>query len=300
MLFEYSVEQRTYEISGVKIGGEPGLAPTVMIGSMFYKGHKIVSNSLAGEFDEDRAESIVNRMEEQSEKTGLPSMVDMVAENAAAAETYMDFLVDASRMPILLDVLSEEGQRESLRYAKDHGFLDRIILNSISPHTNESVYRTMEEVGCKNAVLQLYSTETLLKSNKRELLEALASKAMEHGIENPIIDVPVLDIPTLGMATKAIYDIKDAYGYPSGCGAHNAIASWRGLKTKFTKKAAATATGVANALAIAVGADFVFYGPAGICVEIYPSIALIDASYSQLMYERRIRPDGSHPRFKIS
>ena len=74
MLFEYSAEQRTYEISGVKIGGEPGLAPTVMIGSMFYRGHKIVSAGQAGEFDEDKAESIVNRMEEQTEKTGLPSI----------------------------------------------------------------------------------------------------------------------------------------------------------------------------------------------------------------------------------
>lgn len=299
MLFDYTVEQKTYEIFGVKIGGEPGLVPTVMIGSMFYGGQKIVSNSAEGVFNKAKARNLVNRLEEQSEKTGLPTMIDMVAENAKAAERYLDLLVDASEIPILLDVLIEEGQSKSLRYASDHGFLDRIVLNSINPHTEEAVYQTMEEVKCKNAVLQLYSADSLLSSNKRKLLDSLATKALEHGIQNLIIDVAVVDIPTLGLATRAIYDIKNAYGYPSGCGAHNAIASWRGLKKKFSNKASSIASGVVNALAIAVGADFVFYGPAEYGEVIYPSIALIDAAYSQLMFEKKIKPDKSHPRYKI-
>jgi tetrahydromethanopterin S-methyltransferase subunit H len=31
-MFDYDVDQKIYEIFGVKIGGVPGLAPTVMVG----------------------------------------------------------------------------------------------------------------------------------------------------------------------------------------------------------------------------------------------------------------------------
>ena len=99
-MFEYSVKQKTYEICGVKIGGDPGLVPTVMVGSMFYNGHKVVENPSEGLFDKGRAESQIRRAEEMSDVTGLPTMVDLVAENAIAAGRYIEFIVDATEMPI--------------------------------------------------------------------------------------------------------------------------------------------------------------------------------------------------------
>ena len=71
-LFEYAVEQKTFEIHGVKVGGEPGITPTVMIGSIFYKGHSIVWDPREGLFDMKRAEVLVKRVEEQTDMTGLP------------------------------------------------------------------------------------------------------------------------------------------------------------------------------------------------------------------------------------
>jgi len=43
--------------------------------------------------------------------------------------------------------------------------------------------------------------------------------------------------------------------------------------------------GVINALPVAAGADFVFYGPMRSAEAVYPSIAMIDAAYSQLAME---------------
>jgi tetrahydromethanopterin S-methyltransferase subunit H len=40
-MFNYSVNQKTYNINGIKIGGEPGEVPTLMVGSMFYNGDRI-------------------------------------------------------------------------------------------------------------------------------------------------------------------------------------------------------------------------------------------------------------------
>jgi tetrahydromethanopterin S-methyltransferase subunit H len=298
-MFDYDVDQKTYEIFGVKIGGVPGLAPTVMVGSMFYKGHGIVEDPVKGLFNGVEAEKQIRDAEEMTDKTGLPSMLDLVAENSKAACKYMDFVVDSSKMPIMLDVIAEEDQLNLLQYASDVGIMDRIIFNSLNPQTSDKVYTKIAEVGCKSATLLLHSSRYVLSSNKDALLDEMTPKAIRAGVEKILVDTVVLDIPTLGLAVKAIHRIKTRYGYPCGCGAHNAISSWKNLRKKYTPSAVTTALGVTNALPIAAGADFVFYGPMRNAEAIYPSIAMINAAYSQLVMEQRIRLGKDHPRYKI-
>jgi len=55
-----------------------------------------------------------------------------------------------------------------------------------------------------------------------------------------------------------------------------------------------------NGLPIAIGADFVLYGPVSSAEYMFPAISLIDASYGQIMMEEGKRPSPSHPRFKIA
>jgi tetrahydromethanopterin S-methyltransferase subunit H len=298
-LFEYAVEQKTFEIHGVKVGGEPGITPTVMIGSIFYKGHSIVRDPLEGVFDMNRAEVLIKRVEEQTDMTGLPGMLDIVAENAVAAGRYMDFVAGVAEMPLVVDVPSEESQVEVLQYASDQGLLDRVVLNSLTPHSGSLVYEKIKEVGCSSAILLLYSTTTLLSSDKSGLLDELLPKVEDAGVENILVDSVVIDVPSLGLALKAIHRIKDRYGYPSGCGAHNAISSWKRLEEKFSVKAVTSAVAVASSLPTALGADFVLYGPIEIAGDVFPAVALVDAAYSQLQIEKRVRPGRDHPRYRI-
>ncbi len=293
------MEQKTYEIGGTVIGGEPGLTPTVMVGSMFYKGDRTVENRTEGLFREDEAEGVLRNAEEMSDLTGLPSMVDLIAENAVAASRFLDFVVGATDMPIFLDIVSEDGLMESLQYASDHGVMDRIIVNSLNPHSGERLYDKIRETGCTSAVLLLHSSEYMLSSDKDALVETMVPRAEAAGVNNMLMDTAVIDIPSLGLATKAIHRIKDRYGYPCGCGAHNAVASWKRLKKKYTRDAATVVMGVANALPVTVGADFVIYGPLKNAETVYPAVAMIDAAYSQQMIEKRKRPSRSHPRFRI-
>ncbi len=298
-LFEYAVEQKTFEIHGVKVGGEPGITPTVMIGSIFYKGHSIVRDPREGLFDMKRAEVLIKRVEEQTDMTGLPGMLDIVAENAVAAGRYMDFVAGVTEMPLVVDVPSEESQVEVLQYASDQGLLDRVVLNSLTPHSGSRVYEKIKEVGCSSAILLLYSTTTLLSSDKSGLLDVLLPKVEDAGVENILVDTVVIDVPSLGLALKAIHRVKDRYGYPSGCGAHNAISSWKRLEEKFSDKAVTSAVAVASSLPTALGADFVLYGPIEVAGDVFPAVALVDAAYSQLQIEKRVRPGRDHPRYRI-
>jgi len=298
-MFNYSVEQKTYEIFGVKIGGVPGLAPTVMVGSMFHNGHDVVEDPKKGLFDAVEAEKQIRRAEEMTDTTGLPSMVDLVAENSIAARRYLDFVIDASKMPIMMDVVDEEQQVSVLQIVSDMGIMDRIVFNSLNPRTSEKVYSKIAEVGCKSAILLLHNSNYLLSSNKDALLDEMASKAIRAGVQKILVDTVVLDIPTLGLSVNAIQRIKDKYGYPCGCGAHNAISSWKNLRKKYTQSAVTSVLSVTNALPIAAGADFVLYGPMRNAETVYPSIAMINAAYSQLIFEQRKRPDKNHPRYRI-
>jgi len=43
-MFNFKEEQKVYDIAGVKVAGNVGENPTIMIGSTFYKGDKTVHN----------------------------------------------------------------------------------------------------------------------------------------------------------------------------------------------------------------------------------------------------------------
>ena len=57
-MFRFDKEQVVIDVAGVKVGGQPGEYPTVLAGTIFYGGHKIISDEKAGVFDKDAAEAV--------------------------------------------------------------------------------------------------------------------------------------------------------------------------------------------------------------------------------------------------
>jgi tetrahydromethanopterin S-methyltransferase subunit H len=91
-LFRFEKEQKIFEVGGVKIGGQPGELPTVLIGSLFHEGHRIVKDPKLGIFDKRRAERLTNIQEEMSEKKGVPCMLDVVGETVEGSSSTIDAL----------------------------------------------------------------------------------------------------------------------------------------------------------------------------------------------------------------
>ncbi len=300
-MFRFSKEQMVFNISGVKVGGQPGENPTVMIGSIFYKGDKNVQDEKTGDFNREAAESLISKLEEISDKTGLPAMLDVVCSNPENARRYLEFAADVTKMPLLIDYVSEEAGLSGMEVARELGIIDRTLLNSINPETKPSIYNKAKETGIQSAIALTYSTKAIISYKERiKLLDVLIPRIKAAGIKNILVDTVVLDIATLGLACKAIYEVKEQFGYPSGCGAHNAIASWKSLKNKKNKLLTMVCSSIANGLPIAIGADFVLYGPINDAEYMFPAISLINAAYAQILMEEGKRPSLSHPRFKIS
>ncbi|MGY5876922.1 MAG: tetrahydromethanopterin S-methyltransferase subunit H [Candidatus Thorarchaeota archaeon] len=301
-MFEYEAEQKSYTISGVRIGGLPGRIPSVLIGSIFYTKDPLVKDPKNGDFNRAKTEALLDMLRDMSERTGLGTMLDVVATTPDAIGYYLRNLVDMTDFPLLIDGSdSVEVNSAGIRVAEEAGFLDRVILNSLTPDTKDELFDVVKTTGLQNALLLTFNTKSMISSTKRtELAGDLIQKAQDAGITTILIDTGVMDVLTLGIACKTMHNLKNMYGYPVGNGAHNAISLWRGLVPKFGQEAKTPALVGSSLMPVSLGADFVLIGPAKHASVIYPSVAMIDAALSGLLIEDRIQPEKPHPRFLIS
>jgi tetrahydromethanopterin S-methyltransferase subunit H len=301
----FKAEQQTFEIGGVKIGGQPGTTPTVMIGSMFYRGQKIVTDDKQGKFDKVRAKEIIDTQATMSEKTGLPGMIDLVVSFPESAQTYIDFAAEATDMPLLIDSTSAESRIAAISYAAEIGLTDRIVYNSLMPHHEQAELDTIRDLKVENAVLLAFDDKLATSNGRIDVIKndegtGLYDKALGYGMSKMLIDTCVLDIPSLGMASLAIQELKDKYGLVCGCGAHNSVATWRGLKKKFKPGLKPLGNAVSGVVSVMAGADFLLYGPIEEADTAFPMVAMTDAALGQLEFERTGKFDMKHPLFKIA
>lgn len=300
-MWQLKSEQKKFTIGNVTIGGRPSENPTVLIGSIFYHRQKSLDfKEETGEFNRTEAEKMIKIQEEFSDKTGLPCMLDVVLPSGKWISRVLDFVTSVTDMPLLLDAASAEIRVAALDYAKQAGVLENCVYNSLNPESKSIEFEKIKETGLKAAVLLALNTKNFTAVGRVEVVKQLAPLANQSGIEKTLVDACVLDVPTLGSAFKAIFDIKNELGYPTGCGAHNAIGTWRGLKTKMGLQAVRPCSAVANALTIAAGADFILYGPVEGASYVFPAVAMVDAAFAQLLMETGKMPPTSHPIFKIA
>jgi tetrahydromethanopterin S-methyltransferase subunit H len=99
-MFKFAKDQKVFNIAGVKVGGQPGQNPTVMVGSIFYFRHKILKDEKTGEFDKLAAERVLREEEEMSRKTGNPRIVDICASSPQAFEKPIDFIAKTIEGPL--------------------------------------------------------------------------------------------------------------------------------------------------------------------------------------------------------
>ena len=94
-MFRFDKEQTVLDIAGVKVGGQPGEYPTVLAGTIFYGGHKIIEDPKAGTFDKEKAENLLNIQAEMSDVTGNPYFVHTFGATPEALVKYLEYVGEA-------------------------------------------------------------------------------------------------------------------------------------------------------------------------------------------------------------
>lgn len=304
-MFKFKRKQKILTIGDIKVGGQPGELPTVLIGSLFHEGHKIVKDKLRGVFDRNSAERLINVQEEMSEKTGNPYMLDIVGETAEALIRYIDFVSEVTNAPFLVNGAEASVRISASRHAVEVGLQDRAVYNSINYTLSEDEIKSIREVGLKAALVQAFNPSNPLPDGMVSLLKGgcgkrgLLEEAYETGVEKVLVFTPVLDVPAIGFSAKGIYLAKEEFGLPTGTAPVGVVGRWDKVKS-FGKYAKIVCRGGAVTLAQTMGANFIIYGSAAKARTIFPVCAMIDAmiAYNARLYG--IRPlTRNHPLYKI-
>ena len=305
-MFKFEKEQEIFEIGKVRLGGQPGLLPTVMVGSIFYLGDKTVTDQREGRFDEKAALEVLAVEDEWSSKTGNPRIIDINGETGGALIKFIDFVADNTDSPFMIDGVGAEARIAATEHVANVGLSERAIYNSVSSDTKPEEIEAIDQAGLSSAVLLLFNKRMPTVEGRLEMLnkepceQGLLGIAETAGITKPLIDTTVLDAPDIGPVSKAVYLVKKNYGLPAGCGAHNAVDKWN-QRTELDEVTRLVGNAVAHTFPIAMGADFMLYGPMRNAPHVYPACALADAYVAYTMRQMfRTKPlVQDHPLFKI-
>jgi len=304
-LFKFETRQKIFQVGSVKIGGQPGELPTVLIGSLFHRGHKIVKDRTRGLFDEAQAEHLIRIQEEMSETTGVPCMLDVVAEYPEALSRYIDFVAKVSDAPFLVNGPNPSVRIAAVKHAQEVGLLETAVYNSINYTLSEEEVQAIKETGVKAALIQAFNPRNPRPEGMISILRGeegeggLLERANDAGIEKALILTPILDVPSIGPAAKGICLVKEEFGVPTGTAPIGVVGRWR-RTDGFRRDAKKGCRTSAAALVQAMGADFIIYGSIAKARHIFPACAMIDATIAYTARGHGIRPlTRSHPVYTL-
>ena len=306
-MFKFEREQKVFEIGGVNVGGQPGEYPTVLVGSIFYSGHKIVKDPAKGDFDKKQAEALINKVEELSEKTGNPFILDVVGDTPEALIKYIDFISNLTNNPFLVDGVAPKIRLPAIKHAAEIGLTERAIYNSIDFHVTNEEIESLKGCNVKNAVLMAFNPKKPWAEGRVDALKGesgqkgLLQAAEEASIKNILVDTAVLDMPSIGISAKAIYLVKNEFGLPAGCGPANAVTTWKKVKKgEFGAYSYEVCSGGSGILTQMMGANFVLYGPIELSEAAFISCAMTDALIAYVSRRLGITiKTKNHPLYKI-
>ncbi len=306
-MFRFSREQSIVNVGGVKFGGQCGELPSVLCGTIFYHGHKIVEDEEKGLFDRGAAERLISRQAELSEETGCPSVLHLYARSTLAFERYLEFADRIWSGPFIIDSADAATRAAAALLVSELGYADRAIYNSISLATEEKEAQALQGSEIDSAIILAYNPAkpgvdgslAILETGGTVREKGLLPLAREMGLVNLLIDPAVLPLGSgAGSALRFSVAAKARLGLPVGSGIHNAVSSWPWL----SKKEMAVRKGcdaAAGAMQLLAGADFLLYGPIESADIIFPAAAMADILIAEAVRDLETTQGEKHPLHRL-
>ena len=302
-MFRFKREQSIVNVAGVKFGGQPGELPTVLCGTIFYQGHKVVQDEEQGLFDRAAAERLVARQAELSEETGCPAVLHLYARSVEALGRYLGFAEEVWSGPLIIDSADPATRGAAARLVSELGYADKTIYNSISLATDEAEAQAVKESEIDSAIVLAYNPAKPGVDGSLGVLETggsvrergLISLARDLGMVNLLIDPGVVPLGSgAGSALRFSIVAKARLGLPVGSGIHNAVSAWPWLRHKeaATRRCCDAA---AAAMQLLSAGDFLLYGPIENADFIFPAAALADILVAEAVQDLDIWPAAGHP-----
>lgn len=296
-MFRYELKQRVCDIGGLKVGGQPGENPPLLIGSMFQKGDVLLESRKERKFDKVGAKERIREMERSAQETGVPGIIAMVANTPDEMKTYIDFFASVTDMPFAIDIWVQKTRLAAAHYVAEQGIQDRLLYNSITPWDEdiEAQVAEIKQLGIKHVVVQVFDIEDKRSGGRVKSLKKMLPLVEKGNFDSILVDTSVMNLPTTSLSMVANHLIKKEFGLPVGFAPSNGTYMWRKSASEQDRdKFPAIDAGVHAISAIA--SDFLFYGPMTGTSRVFPAVAAATSMMAALAYEESgFLPGGNHP-----
>ena len=298
-MFSFTKKQEVLDISGIKIGGQPGMHPTVLFGGVFFKGKP----------DFDKAEKDLKKMLSLSKKTGNPAVPDFFIRKEEYVEEIINFIekVLPKNQPFSIDIIEPSIKIVILKYLHEKNLLSRTIYNSIHVGITDEERQALKKYTPEMTLIVAFNPKDKSPDGKIEVLEngahltdaGLLDIAKDLGIKKILVDTAALAPgENSGAAIAAIPVIKEEYGLPTGCAIHNVVEKSNWLND--FESARKTVDASSNVNIALFGGDYAIFGPVEHAELVFPVIAWQDILLSEYTENYfGIEPVENHPRRKL-
>ncbi len=265
----------TVQVGESCLGGAVGEYPTAVLGTLFFSGQKLLADPEKGVFDEAAAIGQVERCAEAARQAGVSLFVDIVAETPLAMKRYLEFVIQNTSLPFLIDGSSDEVRLAGIETVRKHSALERAVYNSIGTDTDKEEMEVLTKYTPAAIVISAvdpmdFGLESAL-SIVRRMKEALPRRVHKH----LLLDVGFLDEASVKISARIAQEVRKRTELPVGGAPCNGLYMWEALKNRgegvFMAALSATLGYVA-----AFGLDFLFVGPLRNVEFIAPAVGAAD------------------------
>jgi len=240
-MFKFDKEQSVWDFNGTKLGGQPGEYPTVLAASIFYNKQEIVLDDKTGKIDKPKAEALWNRCQELSDLTGIPHMIQIMAEYGPAFQSYISWFdsID-NKTAFLLDSSAPQARMDTAKWVTEVGLAHRCIYNSINGSISDKEIEVLKNSDVDASIVLAFNpADPSVPGRQKVLIEggvAGQKKGMipiseDCGITRPILDTAATPLGLgSGGSYREILACKAIFGYPTGGAYHNMTVAWTWLK----------------------------------------------------------------------
>ncbi|MBE0428273.1 MAG: tetrahydromethanopterin S-methyltransferase subunit H [Thermoleophilia bacterium] len=284
-MFRFATPQKVFEFDGIKIGGQPGDNPPLLIASMFHNKDRILRDR-KGDFDREKAVDLIRKQEELSRATGIPAMVAMVANSPDEARIYIDFYTETTDMPFGIDMWVPKKRAKATEYVAEIGAQDKFLYNSITAWDKDirGQVETLKNLGIKHVIIQAFDDEDQSPKGRLKSLKSILEQGAD-AFDTVIVDTSVMNLPSTSFSLLANKMIKEELGYPCGAAYSNGTHMWQEAKDAWGQEGFRAMDAVAQGMSTALWSDFNLYGPIVTAPRIFPAVATAHVLLSTLVYD---------------
>ncbi|TCK21318.1 tetrahydromethanopterin S-methyltransferase subunit H family protein [Pseudonocardia endophytica] len=254
------MELHEITLGDVTIGGPLGSSTGLMVGSIFYDNHSVVTDAFAGEFDRDRANTLIERADKAAAAHGVQMAYDVIAASPEAIQAFLPFVAERSRAPMLINASEAEVRIAGLETAADLGVLERCVFASLNMDTEDEELDALRKHRPGAVMIMANDGADPSPDGCCTFIEEFYKPMLDDiGVTAPIADLGTMDAPSVGSCMRGIAAVRERFGYPAGCAFSNCISQWTGLR-ELGREYINYSLGAALVACRAYGGDFLHYG----------------------------------------